>query len=212
MPLASAARGPLRGEQQSRAARPRPRQEYACNNPMARDQLSTLLDMSGQLLGDNNYKARAAGFRAVSPCVAGGSSISAPARRAACWFAGARNSLGHAHASLARAPAPSMRSPHPLPPRPPRVPRPQVALRALQVWEAVVQNEGDGAKPFVNNLLPFVVRPAMPRSGAPRMRRRHCSGRRALATRARARARLDPTRPAPAPAPARMPAAGRAPG
>ena len=37
------------------------------------------------------------------------------------------------------------------------LPLAQVALRTLQVWEAVVQNEGDSAKPFVNNLLPFVV-------------------------------------------------------
>ncbi|GBF89721.1 hypothetical protein Rsub_02891 [Raphidocelis subcapitata] len=63
-------------------------QEHAQNNPMAREQLSSLLDMSGQLLGDNNYK---------------------------------------------------------------------VALRTLQVWEAIVQNEGDGVKPFFTNLLPFVV-------------------------------------------------------
>jgi len=57
-------------------------------NPMNREQLSALLDVSGQLLSDNNYK---------------------------------------------------------------------VALKTLQVWEAVVQNEGEGVKPFINNLLPFVV-------------------------------------------------------
>ena len=33
----------------------------------------------------------------------------------------------------------------------------QVALKTLQVWEAIVQNAGDTVKPFVNNLLPFVV-------------------------------------------------------
>lgn len=47
--------------------------------------------------------------------------------------------------------------------------RTQVALRALQVWEAVVQNEGDAAKPFVNNLLPFVVS-AQPHAGRSLMR------------------------------------------
>ncbi|KAI8476813.1 MAG: clasp N terminal-domain-containing protein [Monoraphidium minutum] len=78
-------------------------QEYAKDNPVTREQLSALLDMSGQLLGDNNYKARATG----PACAAG----------------------------RARA----------------------VALKTLQVWEAVVQNEGDTIKPFVINLLPFVV-------------------------------------------------------
>jgi hypothetical protein len=41
----------------------------------------------------------------------------------------------------------------------------------LQVWEAVVQNEGEGAKPFITNLLPFVV---SPRCG--RRRRRGARG------------------------------------
>ena len=35
---------------------PHPPQEYAQHNPMAREQLSALLDVSGQLLSDNNYK------------------------------------------------------------------------------------------------------------------------------------------------------------
>jgi hypothetical protein len=40
--------------------------------------------------------------------------------------------------------------------------RAQVALKALQVWEALVLNQGDAVKPFLNNLLPFVVSRAVP--------------------------------------------------
>ena len=69
------------------APRARP-QEYARDKPMTREQLSALLDVSGQLLGDNNYK---------------------------------------------------------------------VALRAMQVWGCVAQNDGESVRPFIHNLLPFVV-------------------------------------------------------
>jgi hypothetical protein len=34
----------------------------------------------------------------------------------------------------------------------------QVALKGLQVWEAVIQNNSEAVKPFIPNLLPFVVR------------------------------------------------------